>query len=144
MRSVIALITASAVLALSACSAPADPGDQKACELWSKAEQSMLQTVAVVYKLAQEPGGLTEAATAEFNTKRNELVAAYDAAKKAATSDELKNALQSGIDTDAIIYFNIAGATNERIQASKDAVAAVIQQCAVGGIDVGSILGTTK
>ena len=70
--------------------------------------------------------------------------AAYDAAKKAATSDELKNALQSGIDTDAIIYFNIAGATNERIQASKDAVAAVIQQCAVGGIDVGSILGTTK
>lgn len=104
----------------------------------------MLQTVAVIFKLAQEPGGLTENAMKEFNTKRNELVAAYDKAKKLATSADLKNALQTGIDKDAAIYFNIAAASNERIKTSQDAVAAIITQCAAGGIDVSSILGTKK
>ena len=146
MRSILAAVSVATVVALTGCSAipAADPGDKQACEVWSKAEQAMVQTVAIIVKLAEDPAGLTEDVATEFNTKRNELLAAYDQAKKLATSKDLKAALEDGINKDSVVYYDLAGATNERIQASMTAVSAIVATCAVAGVDVSSVLGTKK
>ena len=146
MRSILAAVSVATVVALTGCSAipAADPGDKQACEVWSKAEQAMVQTVAIIVKLAEDPAGLTEDVATEFNTKRNELLAAYDQAKKLATSKDIKAALEDGINKDSVVYYDLAGATNERIQASMTAVSAIVATCAVAGVDVSSVLGTKK
>ncbi len=146
MRSILAALSVATVVALTGCSAipAADPGDKQACEVWSKAEQAMVQTVAIIVKLAEDPAGLSEDVATEFNTKRNELLAAYDQAKKLATSKDLKAAFEDGINKDSVVYYDLAGATNERIQASMTAVSTIVATCAVAGVDVSSVLGTKK
>lgn len=146
MRSALAAVSFATVVALTGCAATTavDPGDQEACITWAKSEQAMLQTVAIIFKIAQDPAGLTNDVAEEFNTKRNELLAAYDSAKKVATSTDLQQALDNGINKDSVIYYDLAGATAERIQESRDAIAAVVTQCTLSGIDVSEILGTKK
>ena len=144
MRRLITALSVASVVALTGCTAApaADPGDQQACQVWSKAEQNMVQTVAIIVKLASDPAGLTDAAATEFNTKRNELLAAYDQAKKLATSEDLKAALDEGLNKDSVVYYDLAGATNERIQASMDAVRTLVTTCATtAGVDVKGLLG---
>ena len=62
MRSILTAVSLASVVALTGCSgvAPVDPGDKQACELWSKAEQAMVQTVAIIVELAKDPAGLSE------------------------------------------------------------------------------------
>lgn len=143
MRTLLTSLSIASVVALTGCSATAvDPGDQEACTIWSEAEQAMVQTVAIIVEIAKDPAAMTEDVANEFNTKRNELLAAYDQAKKVATSPDLKSALEAGIDKDSIVYYDLAGATNERIQESMAAVATIVATCATVGIDVSSVLGT--
>ena len=144
MRSLLTAVSIASVVALTGCSSipAADPGDQQACQIWSKAEQAMVQTVAIIVELAKDPATMTEDIATEFNTKRNELLAAYDEAKKAATSPDLKAALEEGINKDSVVYFDLAGATNERIQESMAAVSTIVSTCAIAGVDVSSVLGT--
>lgn len=143
MRSILSAISLATVVALTGCTATAvDPGDQEACTIWSEAEQAMVQTVAIIVELAKDPAGMTEDVANEFNTKRNELLAAYDKAKEVATSPDLKSALETGIDKDSVVYYDLAGATNERIQESMAAVATIVATCATVGIDVSGVLGT--
>lgn len=146
MRSILSTVSVAAVVALTGCSAtPAvDPGDHEACTLWSKAEQAMVQTVAIIVELSADPAGLTEDVATEFNTKRNELLAAYDEAKKTATSQSLKDAFDNGLNKDSVVYYDLAGATNERIQESMNAVSTIVATCGVAGVDVSSVLGTKK
>ena len=146
MRSFVTAVSLASVVALTGCSAvtPVDPGDQQACTIWSKAEQAMVQTVAIIVELAKDPAGLSEDVATEFNTKRNELLAAYDEAKKVATSEDLKTALENGINKDSVVYYDLAGATNERIQESMAAVSTIVATCGVAGVDVSDVLGTKK
>jgi hypothetical protein len=144
MRTLLAAASIATAVTLTGCSGlPAtDAGDKEACEIWSKSEQAMVQTVAIIVELAKDPAGLTEDVATEFNTKRNELLAAYDQAKKVATSPDLKAALENGIDKDSVVYYDLAGATNERIQESMAAVSTIVAACAVAGVDVADVLGT--
>ena len=144
MRSFLTAVSIASVVALTGCSStPAvDPGDQQACQIWSKSEQAMVQTVAIIVELAKDPATMTEDVATEFNTKRNELLAAYDQAKKVATSPDLKAALENGINKDSVVYYDLAGATNERIQESMAAVSTIVSTCAIAGVDVSSVLGT--
>lgn len=142
MRSILTAISVASVVALTGCSTTADPGDQQACTVWSEAQQAMVQTVAIIVELAKDPAGLTEDVANEFNTKRNELLAAYDQARELATSEDLKAALEAGLDKDSVVYYDLAGATNERIQESMAAVGTIVATCAAAGIDVSSVLGT--
>ena len=102
----------------------------------------MVQTVAIIVELAKDPASMTNDVATEFNTKRNELLTAYDEAKKVATSPDLKDALDEGINKDSVVYYDLAGATNERIQASMAAVRTIVSTCAIAGVDVSSVLGT--
>lgn len=144
MRSLFTAVSIASVVALTGCSTlPAtDPGDQQACTIWSEAEQAMIQTVAIIVELAKDPTAMTEEVVGEFNTKRNQLLEAYDKAKEVATSPDLKAALEAGIDKDSIVYYDLAGATNERIQESMAAVSTIVATCAVAGVDVSGVLGT--
>jgi hypothetical protein len=120
----------------------ASEGDKQACTIWSEAQQAMVQTVAIIYELAKDPASLTEEVVTEFNTKRNQLLGAYDQAKKVATSESLKSALDVGLDADSVVYYDLAGATNERIQESLTAVGNLVVACTAAGIDVSDVLGT--
>jgi hypothetical protein len=144
MRSFLTALSIASVVALAGCAGvtPADPGDQKACEIWSKAEQAMVQTVAIIVEIAKDPAKMTNNVVTEFNTKRNELLAAYDEAKKVATSKDLKAALETGIAKDSAVYYDLAGATNERIQESLAAVTTLVATCTTIGVDVSGVLGT--
>lgn len=146
MRSFLTAVSIATVVALTGCAGlpAADAGDKEACEVWSKSEQAMVQTVAIIVEIAKDPAGLTEDVATEFNTKRNELLAAYDQAKQVATSPDLKAAFENGIDKDSVVYYDLAGATNERIQESMAAVSSIVAACAVAGIDVADVLGTKK
>jgi hypothetical protein len=50
----------------------------------------------------------------------------------------------TGLDADSVIYYDIAGATQERMQASIAAVGALVSTCLVAGVDVSEVLGTNK
>jgi hypothetical protein len=104
----------------------------------------MLQTVAVIVEVAKDPKGLTEDVATTFNKSRNELLVAYDKATKLATSPDLKAALEKALDADSVVYYDLAGATQERMQASIAAVGALVSSCLVAGIDVSEVLGTKK
>ena len=144
MRRIVTAIALSSALVLSGCATAADPGDKEACTVWSEAQKSMLQTVAVIVEVAKDPEGLTEEVATAFNKARNELLVAYDKAAALATSKDLKSALEKGLDADSVIYYDIAGATQERMQASIAAVGALVSTCLVSGIDVSEVLGTNK
>lgn len=142
MRRSLAILTAASIAVLAGCTATVDPGDKEACTVWSQAEKAMLQTVAIIAEVAKDPSGMSEEVVTEFNTRRNELLVAYDNAAKVATSPDLKAALETALDTDSVIYYDLAGATAERMQASIAAVSTVVSTCLVAGIDVSSVLGT--
>jgi hypothetical protein len=144
MRRIVTAIALSSALVLSGCTTAADPGDKEACTVWSEAQQAMLQTVAVIVEVAKDPEALTEDVATAFNTARNELLVAYDKAAELATSKNLKEALAKGLDADSVIYYDIAGATQERMQASIAAVGALVSTCLVAGVDVSEVLGTNK
>lgn len=142
MRSTLTVLTVTSMAILAGCATPADSGDKEACTVWSEAEKAMLQTVAIIAEVAKDPAGMSEDVVAEFNLRRNELLVAYDKAAKVATSPDLKAALENAMDTDSVIYYDLAGATAERMQASIAAVGSVVSTCLVAGIDVSSVLGT--
>jgi ABC-type glycerol-3-phosphate transport system substrate-binding protein len=142
MRRIVTAIALSSALVLTGCTTAADPGDKEACTVWSEAQQAMLQTVAVIAEVTQNPNDLAEDIVAEFNKVRNELLVAYDKATKLATSPDLKSALEEAFDADSVIYYDLAGATAERMQASIAAVGTVVSTCLISGIDVSSVLGT--
>ena len=144
MRRIVTAIALSSALVLSGCTTAADPGDKEACTVWSEAQKSMLQTVAVIVEVTKDPNGLTEDVATAFNKSRNELLVAYEKAKELATSKDLKAALEKGLDADSTIYYDIAGATQERMQASIAAVGALVSSCLVAGVDVSEVLGTNK
>ena len=144
MRRIVTAITLSSALVLSGCTTTADPGDKEACTVWSEAQQSMLQTVAVIVEVTKDPEGLTEDVATAFNKSRNELLVAYEKAKELATSKDLKAALEKGLDADSTVYYDLAGATQERMQASIAAVGALVSTCLVSGVDVSEVLGTKK
>ena len=144
MRRIVTAIALSSALVLSGCATAADPGDKEACTVWSEAQQAMLQTVAVIVEVAKDPEGLTEDVATAFNKARNELLVAYDKAAALATSKDLKAALEKGLDADSTIYYDIAGATQERMQASIAAVGALVSSCLVAGVDVSEVLGTNE
>lgn len=143
MRRIIATIALSSVALLSGCTPAADPGDKEACTVWSQAQQAMLQTVAVIVEVSKNPNNLSEDIIAEFNKGRNELLVAYEKATEVATSPDLKSALDKALDADSVIYYDLAGATAERMQASIAAVGTVVSTCLLAGIDVSSVLGTS-
>ena len=142
MRRIVTAIAMSSALVLTGCTTAADPGDKEACTVWSEAQQAMLQTVAVIVEVSKNPNNLAEDIVAEFNKVRNELLVAYDKATKLATSPDLKSALEKAFDADSVIYYDLAGATAERMQASIAAVGTVVSTCLISGIDVSSVLGT--
>lgn len=142
MRRTLAVLTVASIALLAGCTTPADPGDKEACTVWAEAEKAMLQTVAVIVEVSKNPNDLAEDIVAEFNKGRNELLVAYDKATKLATSPDLKSALEKAFDADAVIYYDLAGATAERMQASIAAVGTVVSTCLIAGIDVSSVLGT--
>lgn len=142
MRRIATAIALSSALVLSGCTTEADPGDKEACTVWAEAEKAMLQTVAVIVEVSKNPNDLAEDIVAEFNKGRNELLVAYDKATKLATSPDLKSALEKAFDADSVIYYDLAGATAERMQASIAAVGTVVSTCLIAGIDVSSVLGT--
>jgi hypothetical protein len=144
MRRIVTAIALSSALVLSGCTTTADPGDKEACTVWSEAQQAMLQTVAVIVEVGKDPEGLTEDVAIAFNKSRNELLVAYEKAKELATSEDLKAALEKGLDADSTIYYDIAGATQERMQASIAAVGALVSSCLVAGVDVSEVLGTNE
>ena len=144
MRRIAIAIALSSALVLSGCTGAADPGDKEACTVWSEAQQAMLQTVAVIVEVGKDPEGLTEDVAIAFNKSRNELLVAYEKAKELATSEDLKAALEKGLDADSTIYYDIAGATQERMQASIAAVGALVSSCLVAGVDVSEVLGTNE
>ncbi len=144
MRRIVTAIALSSALVLSGCTTTADPGDKEACAVWSEAQQAMLQTVAVIVEVGKDPEGLTEDVAIAFNKSRNELLVAYENAKELATSEDLKAALEKGLDADSTIYYDIAGATQERMQASIAAVGALVSSCLVAGVDVSEVLGTNE
>jgi hypothetical protein len=144
MRRIATAIALSSALVLSGCTTAADPGDKEACTVWSEAQQAMLQTVAVIVEVGKDPEGLTEDVAIAFNKSRNELLVAYEKAKELATSEDLKTALEKGLDADSTIYYDLAGATQERMQASIAAVGALVSSCLVAGVDVSEVLGTNK
>jgi hypothetical protein len=144
MRRIAIAIALSSALVLSGCTTAADPGDKQACTVWSEAQQAMLQTVAVIVEVGKDPEGLTEDVAIAFNKSRNELLVAYEKAKELATSEDLKAALEKGLDADSTIYYDIAGATQERMQASIAAVGALVSSCLVAGVDVSEVLGTNE
>jgi hypothetical protein len=144
MRRIATAIALSSALVLSGCTTAADPGDKEACTVWSEAQQAMLQTVAVIVEVGKDPEGLTEDVAIAFNKSRNELLVAYEKAKELATSEDLKAALEKGLDADSTIYYDIAGATQERMQASIAAVGALVSSCLVAGVDVSEVLGTNE
>ena len=142
MRRIVTAIALSSALVLSGCATAVDPGDKEACAIWSQAQKAMLQTVAVIVEVSKNPNDLAEDIVAEFNKGRNELLVAYDKATKLATSPDLKAALEKAFDADSVIYYDLAGATAERMQASIAAVGTVVSTCLIAGIDVSSVLGT--
>ncbi len=143
MRRSLTAIALISVAALAGCSSvAASEGDKQACTVWSEAQQAMVQTVAIIYEMAKDPTSLTEEVVTEFNTKRNQLLGAYDQAKELATSESLKSALDVGLDADSVVYYDLAGATNERIQDSLTAVGNLVVACTAAGIDVSDVLGT--
>lgn len=143
MRRLLTAVAILSVTALAGCtSLTANEGDKQACTIWSEAQQAMVQTVAIIYEMAKNPESLTEDVVTEFNTKRNQLLGAYDQAKKVATSESLKQALNVGLDADSVVYYDLAGATNERIQESLTAVSNLVVACTAAGIDVSDVLGT--
>ena len=142
MRRIVTAIALSSALVLSGCATAVDPGDKEACAIWSQAQKAMLQTVAVIVEVSKNPNDLAEDIVAEFNKGRNELLVAYDKATKLATSPDLKSALEKAFDADSVIYYDLAGATAERMQASIAAVGTVVSTCLIAGIDVSSVLGT--
>ena len=142
MRRIATAIALSSALVLSGCATAVEPGDKEACTVWSEAQQAMLQTVAVIVEVSKNPNDLAEDIVAEFNKVRNELLVAYDKATKLATSPDLKSALEKAFDADSVIYYDLAGATAERMQASIAAVGTVVSTCLIAGIDVSSVLGT--
>jgi hypothetical protein len=144
MRRIVTAIALSTALVLSGCTTTADPGDKEACTVWSEAQQAMLQTVAVIVEVAKDPEGLSEDVATAFNKSRNELLVAYEKAKELATSKDLKAALEKGLDADSTVYYDLAGATQERMQASIAAVGALVSSCLVAGVDVSEVLGTKK
>jgi len=144
MRRIVTAIALSSALVMTGCTTAADPGDKEACTVWSEAQQAMLQTVAVIVEVAKDPEGLTEDVATAFNKSRNELLVAYDKATKLATSPDLKAALEKALDADSVVYYDLAGATQERMQASIAAVGALVSSCLVAGIDVSEVLGTKK
>lgn len=144
MRRIVTALVLSSALALSGCATSVDPGDKEACTVWSEAQKSLLQTVAIISEIAKDPEGLTEDAATTFNTVRNELLVAYDKATKLANSPDLKSALEKALDADSVVYYDLAGATAERMQASIAAVGTVVSTCIVAGVDVSSVLGTNK
>ena len=144
MRRIVTAIALSSIALLAGCTPAVDPGDKEACAVWSTAEKSMLQTVAVIVEVAKNPAGLTEDVATAFNKSRNELLVAYEKAKDLATSKDLKAALEKGLDADSTVYYDLAGATQERMQASIAAVGALVSSCLVAGVDVSEVLGTKK
>lgn len=142
MRRTLAVLAATSIALLAGCTTPVDPGDKEACTVWAEAEKTMLQTVAVIVEVSKNPNNLADDIVSEFNKGRNELLAAYDTATKLATSPDLKAALENALDADSVIYYDLAGATTERMQASIAAVGTVVSTCLVAGIDVSSVLGT--
>lgn len=144
MQRIVTALALSSALVLSGCTAAVDPGDKEACTVWSQAQKSMLQTVAVIVEVTKDPKGLTEDVATAFNKARNELLVAYDKATKLATSNDLKAALEKGLDADSTIYYDIAGATQERMQTSIAAVGTLVSTCLVAGVDVSEVLGTKK
>ncbi len=143
-RSFLALPLA-ALLAISGCAAPAtvDPGDQQACTDWARYEKGMLQLVAVIQHLAQDPKGLTQDVATEFNTSRNNLLVAYDSSLKTATSKGVKDALNKALSADSVMYYDLGGATDEVIQNSITSVAGVVTACMTAGVDVSAVLQQT-
>lgn len=142
MRRTLAVLTATSIALLAGCATPVDPGDKEACTVWAEAEKAMLQTVSVIVEVSKNPNNLADDIVNEFNRGRNELLVAYDKATKLATSPDLKAALESALDADSVIYYDLAGATAERMQKSIAAVGTVVSSCLVAGIDVSSVLGT--
>lgn len=133
-------------LVLAGCAAvpTVDPGDRDACIDWATYEQGMLQTVAVIQEISKDPAKLTEDIATEFNTARNNLLVAYDSAVKTATSEKIKNALSNALDADSVIYFDLSGATDQRIQESIVAINAVVTACSEAGVDLSTILGNSN
>jgi hypothetical protein len=142
MRRALSALFLVPVLVLAGCSTAANPGDKEACTVWSEAEKAMLNTVAIIVEVTKDPNGLTEDVATAFNKSRNELLVAYDKATKLATSPDLKSALETAFDADSVIYYDLEGATQERMQASIAAVGQVVATCLAVGIDVSEVLGT--
>ena len=142
MRRIVAAIALSSVALLAGCTTAVEPGDKEACTVWAEAEKTMLQTVSVIVEVSKNPNNLADDIVAEFNKGRNELLVAYDKATELATSPDLKSALEKAFDADSVIYYDLAGATAERMQASIAAVGTVVSTCLIAGIDVSSVLGT--
>lgn len=142
MRRTLAILTATSIALLAGCTTAVEPGDKEACTVWAEAEKAMLQTVAVIVEVSKNPENLADDIVDEFNKGRNQLLVAYDKATKLASSPDLKAALESALDADSVIYYDLAGATAERLQKSIAAVGTVVSSCLVAGIDVSSVLGT--
>jgi hypothetical protein len=138
--------TITALLALSGCSQGVqDPTpDRVACETWANGEKSMLQMVSLIATMSKDSGGLTEDALTAFNGARNTLLTAYETASKTAESETIKDALNKALDADSVVYYDLAGATTERMQDSINAVSAVIAACATTGVDLTSIFNSDK
>lgn len=142
MPRTLAILTATSIALLAGCTTAVEPGDKEACTVWAEAEKAMLQTVAVIVEVSKNPENLADDIVDEFNKGRNQLLVAYDKATKLASSPDLKAALESALDADSVIYYDLAGATAERLQKSIAAVGTVVSSCLVAGIDVSSVLGT--
>jgi hypothetical protein len=148
MRSALAALSLTALVALAGCAtttgeatptptATAATGDGLACGLWAEAEIAMFQAVSAV----QAKGASGDVATA-FNARRNELLAAYAEAKKDAESADLKALLDTGLNTDAKMYYDLGAATDAQIQTALQTVEQIVATCKIKGVDVSTVFGS--
>ncbi|MFM6981371.1 MAG: hypothetical protein ACKOWP_01165 [Microbacteriaceae bacterium] len=137
-----AAIASVAALTLTGCSlaTPAAPGDKEACEVYAVAQSAFLQTSAAVAKIAEDPANVTEEVIAEFESKKQALLDAYDTALATVESADLKAALQSAQTLDTELYNNMATATDAQIQESMAAAAALVTNCTVSGVDIQKLI----
>lgn len=116
-----------------------DTADGKACSAWYEAEVGMLSAVSAI-----QVSGTSNTLANAFNRGRNELLAAYTAARDSAENADLKAAFDTGLNTDAKLYFETNSATDADFQAALQSVQNVIVACTAAGFDSSGLFGSSK
>lgn len=137
-----AALASVTTLVLTGCSlaTPAAAGDKEACEIYAVAQSAFLQTSAAVAKIAEDPANVTEEVIAEFESKKQALLDAYDTALSTVENADLKAALENAQTLDTTLYGDMANATDAQFQESIAAAATLVTNCTLSGVDISALI----